>query len=116
MARNSQNNVFWRICGYDGTTKIFEELIPTGQITQRSLEELLRSLAGRALTPREIVSAYAKRNAKRSNDFLQIHREVDAVRKRTNYYCGNNPHYIANIICVDQSMEANVQIDSKHSL
>jgi hypothetical protein len=93
--------VCWWIRGYDSTTKIFDELIPVGQITQSNLEEMLRSLAGRGLSSRELVGAYVKRNTKRFNGFLQIRKENDNVRRRTNYYCGHNPHYAAIRVSVD---------------
>jgi hypothetical protein len=94
--------VCWRICGYDSATKIFDELIPVGQITQSNLEEMLRSLAGRGLSSRELVSAYTKRNARRFNGLLQIRKENDNVGQRTNYYCGHNPHYTAILVSIDQ--------------
>jgi hypothetical protein len=105
MARKPKKSVCWHICGYDSSTKIFDELIPVGQITQSNLEELLRSLAGRRLSARELVSAYAKRNTKRFKGFLQIREENDNVHRRTNYYCGHNPHYAAILVSVDQLVE-----------
>jgi hypothetical protein len=102
MVRKPKKLVCWQIRGYDGTSEIFDELIPAGQITRSNLEELLRSLAGRGLSSRELVNAYAKRNTRRFHDFLQIHKENDNVRRRTNYYCGDNPHYAAILVAVDQ--------------
>jgi len=101
MTKKAQKSVCWRIHGYDGTTKIFDEVIPVGQITQSNLEELLRSLAGRCLSSRELVSAYAKRNTARFYDVLQIRKEIDALRQRTNFNCGHNPHYAATLVVVD---------------
>ena len=102
MARKPKRLVCWQIRGYDSTNKIFDELIPAGQITLSNIEELLRSLAGRGLSSRELVSAYAKRNTTRFHDFLQISKENDNLRRRTNYYCGDNPHYSAILVSVDQ--------------
>ena len=99
---NSERTRCWHIRGYDSTTKIFDELIPVGQITLNNLQELLRSLAARGLSDRELVSAYAKRNTRRSNEFLRVSNENDNVRRRTNYYCGHNPHYTAIIVTVDK--------------
>lgn len=106
MARKPKTLVCWRIRGYDSSTEIFDELIPVGQITQSNLEELLRSLAGRNLSERQLVSAYAKPNTKRFNRFLQIRKENDSVHRRTNYYCGHNPHYAAILVSVDQPVES----------
>lgn len=57
MAHRPKNMVCWNIRGYDGATQLFNELIPVRQITQNSLKEMPRSLAGRGLSSRELVSA-----------------------------------------------------------
>jgi hypothetical protein len=105
MARKP-SQLFWQIRGYDSTTKILDELIPVGQIAQSKLEELLRSLAGRGLSSRDLVSAYAKRNTARFQDSLLVRKENDGLRRHTNYYCGDNPHYAAILVDVDQPTEA----------
>jgi hypothetical protein len=102
MGRKPKKLVCWQIRGYDNTTKIFDELIPAGQITRSNLEELLRSLAGRNLSSRELLNACAKRNTERFHDFPQIHKENDSARRRTNHYCGDNPHYAAILVAFDQ--------------
>jgi hypothetical protein len=101
MMPSTKKSISWQIRGYDSSTKIFDELIPVGQITLSNLEELLRSLAARALSDREIVGAYSRQNTKKSNGFLRVRKENDALRRRTNYYCGHNPHYVAVTITID---------------
>jgi hypothetical protein len=85
----------WRIRGYDGSTDIFDQSVPIGQITESSMKELLRALVAKSLSPREVVGAYAKRGTRISNEFLEIHKENQVDKRRTLYTCGTNPHFIA---------------------
>jgi hypothetical protein len=87
----------WRIRGYDSTTEIFDQSVPIGQMTESSMKELLRALAGRHLSPREVIGAYAKRGTSISNEFVAIHRVNQPEEERTIYICGHNPHYVATI-------------------
>jgi hypothetical protein len=91
----------WRIRGYDSTTEIFDQNIPVGQMTESNMKELLRALAARGLSPREIIGAYARRGTRISNGLLDIRRENQPEKRRTNYICGDNPHYIATTTTSD---------------
>jgi len=95
--------VCWHIRGYDGTTEICNQTVPVGQMSQKKLEELLRALAGRGLSSCELANAYANRNTKRYNGFLQVRTENYDVKRRTNYYCGQNPHYSATTVTFDKT-------------
>ena len=85
----------WRIRGYDSTTEIFDQSVPIGQMTESSMKELLRALVARDLSPREVIGAYAKRGTRISNGLLGIRKENQPEKRRTNYTCGQNTHYVA---------------------
>jgi len=108
MKAKNKKTACWHICGYDSSTKIFDEVIPVGQITLSSLEELLRALAARGLSDGEIIGGYAKQNTCHSNEFLRVRKETDHLRRRTNYYCGHNPHYAATRMGIDGHQHASL--------
>ena len=91
----------WRIRGYDSTTEIFDQRVPIGQMTESSMEELLRALVAKDLSPREVIGAYAKRGTRISNGLLEIRKESQTEKRRTIYTCGHNPHYIATTTMCD---------------
>jgi hypothetical protein len=97
MTTQRKPNVCWRIHGYDSTTLIFDQTIPISQMTETSLKELLRALAGKYLSPSEIVGAYAKRGTIIFNGFLEIRQENDVKKRRTVHMCGHNPHFVATV-------------------
>jgi hypothetical protein len=56
------NRNTWLIRGYDGTNVIFEARIAAGQLSEKSVKELLRVLTAKAgLTFDEIVGAHLRR-------------------------------------------------------
>ena len=100
MEKQNEPKRYWRIRGYDRATPIFDQSIPIGQITNGNMEELLRVLVAKGLSPRELIGAYAKRGTKIHNGFLEIHKENQPEKRRTLYTCGHNPHFVAFIeIC-----------------
>jgi hypothetical protein len=60
-----------------------------------NLKELLRALAAKELSPQEVIGAYAKKGTRLSNGLLDIRQETDIEKRRTNYYCGHDPHFVA---------------------
>jgi hypothetical protein len=91
----------WRIRGYQSTTKIFDQSVPIGQMTKSSMEELLRALVAKDLTPLEVIGAYAKRGTRISNGLLEIRKENQPEKRRTICTCGHNPHYVATTAICD---------------
>lgn len=85
----------WRIRGYESTIQIFDQSFPTGQMTESGVKELLLALVAKDLSPRELVGAYAKRGTRISNRLLEIRQGNQPDKRRTDYTCGDNPHYIA---------------------
>lgn len=101
MKKQTEPKRCWRICGYDSTKEIFDQIVPIGQITESNVKEILRALAAKDLSAREVIGAYAKRGTQLFNGLLDIRQENDDVKRRTNYYCGDNPHFIATTITVE---------------
>jgi hypothetical protein len=103
MNKQKEPKRCWRIRGYDSTTEIFDQSVPIGQMTESNMKELLRALVARDLSPREVIGAYAKRGARISNSLLEIRKEnqLEQEKRRTNYTCGHNPHYIATTTICD---------------
>lgn len=83
---------YWRIRGYDGSNKIFDESIPVGCLSEGRLEELLKCLAAKGgLSYREIVGAYVRRKTKLAHELLQVHKNGP----HPEYSCGHDPSFVA---------------------
>lgn len=86
----------WLIRGYDGLDVIFEKRIASGLLSEKQVEQLLRTLTAKAgLTFDEIVGAHLKRRARAANDLLIIKRPGPELR----FFCGENPHFAATHVC-----------------
>jgi hypothetical protein len=87
---------YWRVVGYDSTTRIFEKLVPLGTLTERQMAQALRVLAGRAgLSFEEILDCHLKKNAKGYRTLLEV--QVEA-RRKFSMSCGENPYFIASVV------------------
>lgn len=86
---------YWKIQGLDGTNLLFERKILCGQITEKSMKEILRTLVAKvSLSEDEIISSYAK---KRTTIYAN---HLDVSRSRGGPYMltyGNNPYVIATV-------------------
>lgn len=88
------SKTYWLIQGYDGTTKIYERRIESGQMTVSQVKDLLKALVAKAgLTFDEIVGAYAKRGTKIANDHLLVQKDGPYPT----FHCGSNPHFVIAI-------------------
>jgi hypothetical protein len=84
---------YWRIQGYDSTTKIYERNVALSQITRDQMKALLMALAAKAgLTNDEIVGCYATKRTKIYRSHLEIQRDGFTLM------CGSNPHFVATIV------------------
>lgn len=84
---------YWKIQGWDSTTKLYEYKIKVGQITENGMKELLRALTAKlALTESEIIASYAKKGTRIRQNYLEV--QVPSGRKYT-LSCGTNPYTIA---------------------
>jgi hypothetical protein len=100
MKKQKEPKRCWRIRGYDSLSLILDQSVPTGQMTEGNMKELLRALVAKDLLPHELIGAYAKRGASVSNTLLEIQKESQLEKRRTIYTCGNNPFYTADVeIC-----------------
>jgi hypothetical protein len=87
---------YWRIVGYDGTTQIFEKLLPLGVLSQKQMTEALRVLAARAgLSFDEILDCHTRKNAKGHRDLLEVQIEP---HPNFSMSCGLNPHFTAFVV------------------
>ena len=88
---------YWRVVGYDSTTKIFEKDLPLGAFSEKHMAEALRTLAARAgLTFEEILDSCANKNAKQHRDLLEV--QTEARKERFSLSCGSNPYFIASVV------------------
>ena len=88
-------NRFWAIRGFNGTTKIYERFVHRGCFTEHQIQEALKALVAKAgLELDEIVGAYAKRNTEIANKLLSVRKDA----KYSRYYCGENPHFSAEVV------------------
>ncbi|RSL15565.1 hypothetical protein EDE15_1056 [Edaphobacter aggregans] len=101
MKKPNEPKRCWRIRGYDSLTLIFDQSVPTGQLTEGNMKELLRALVAKDLLPSELIGAYARRGTKIHNRFLEIQKENLPEKRRVLYTCGENPYYTADVEVCD---------------
>jgi len=88
----------WRIEGFNGIEKIYEEDIKLGIFTENMIQNLLQTLTAKAsLDYSEIIGALARRKSKRSNELLKVARHGP----KPQYSCGDNPYFTARIININ---------------
>ena len=89
---------YWRIEGFDGLEKIYQEDLRCGLITENQLQSLLKALVANAsLNYSEIVGAYVRKNTKRANELLL----VTYYKPEPKYSCGENPFFTARVVDLD---------------
>ena len=87
----------WRIEGFDGFNKIYEEDLKLGLLTENKVQVLLQTLTAKAsLNYSEIVGATVRKNSKRSNDLLRVTHQ----KPEPKYSCGENPYFTARIVTI----------------
>ena len=84
----------WRIRGFDGMNLMFECDVPIHHLSELQIEEVLRRLASRHLTEREILTASLNRNGKPTS-LLDVGRTNQTPLTMT---CGSDPHYVARVV------------------
>jgi 4-diphosphocytidyl-2C-methyl-D-erythritol kinase len=90
-----KKKLYWRICGYDSSTPIFERTVELGQFTEKQMEQLLMALAAKAgLNYNEIVGAYATRRTKIANALLDVHKDS----AYPSLMCGVGPNFVASVV------------------
>ena len=79
---------------WDSTRKVCEHRIPTGQISERNLETLVRMLAARygKLDDEDVIRALRNRNTRAYRPLLEINKR--AVASRFGWVCGHNPYVL----------------------
>lgn len=82
-----KNKTFFRIDIEKGMEKISSMIVPTGQISDKKIEELLKALICKyMLDDEEVLSSFCKERTKRHQDFLKFNRETsDNDRFRVTY-------------------------------
>jgi len=89
----------WRIQGFNGLDKIYQEDIKTGLLTENKLQLLLQALTAKAsLSYDEIVGSMVRKNSKRSNNLLLVTHH----KPKPEYSCGENPYFIARVVTIDK--------------
>lgn len=85
----------WKLQVYDGLTLLYEQKVRFGQITERSIADLLRALVAKhSLSEAEIVGSFAKKGTKIRNDLLEVERLRGGAY---GYTCGESPYATATI-------------------
>jgi hypothetical protein len=85
----------WQIVGYVSTEIVFEGELPHARYPETRMHELLRALACKGLTYREIVEAHAKSEGGEFGALLKVDR--DGSPDRLVLSCGESPHFIATL-------------------
>ncbi|MDE0055388.1 MAG: hypothetical protein OXT64_14220 [Gammaproteobacteria bacterium] len=75
----------WEIVGYNGTKETYRETVHAG-FGHRQIEEILRRLASRDLTPQEVVEDSVKQDLGR----LHVNNQGDTMLMTV-----GNPYYVA---------------------
>lgn len=84
---------FWKIQGYDGLEKTFEQTIPFGSLSEKEMIALLQRLAARHLDDEEVVSASLRKNACGYEAHLEVNR-IDSGLMTT----GSGHNYTATVV------------------
>lgn len=92
MSAKPQRKI-WHIQGWDSTELLFEQRVPFGQITEASMNHLLRALVAKiALTEAEIVASYAKKRTALRANHLEVSRDSGPPIMLS---CGDDPFVTA---------------------
>jgi len=76
---------YWKIQGWDSTNLLFEYKVKLGQITEKNMKLLLKTLTAKySLSDQEIISCYAKKRTKIYSNYLDVQ-----------YYQAINTHSVA---------------------
>lgn len=91
------SNRMWRIQVCDGTAVLYEKVVNFGQITEPSMQALLKTLVAKhSLDNDEIVGCYAKRRTSIHSDNLPVTRLKGT--EKYGFFCGANPFAIAVVV------------------
>lgn len=86
---------YWIIERYESNQLIKEHKIPFGLMTEKQVENLLKTLTAKySLNDEETINSYLKRNTQRYTGFLEIQRSWPPYEVS----CGDNPHFIAKVV------------------
>lgn len=84
---------YWKIQIYNGTELLYERKIQYGQITESSMNSVLRVLVAKhSLDEDEIIGCFAKKRTKIHNQLLEVTRIKDGPY---GFACGDNPYAVA---------------------
>jgi hypothetical protein len=90
---SSKGKRFWKIQIYDGISLIYEREVLYGQITESSMNSVLRVLVAKhSLDEDEIIGSFAKKRTKIHNELLEVTRLKDGPY---GYTCGDSPYAVA---------------------
>ena len=80
----------WKIEGYNGVNKFFEERIPLNDAPEEKIASMLKGLASKHLTAAEIAAGIAdvRKDAQHGNGTILM--------------AGQNPHYVAALFRGDE--------------
>lgn len=87
----------WRIRGYDSLTETLSQDVPQEKMNPAHVSDLLKLLAARHLTARQILDA-----ALGENELLEVRTDTVAG-ERLNLMAGGNPRYVAGLFRVDEA-------------
>jgi hypothetical protein len=86
---------YWKIEGFDGLTKIYEEAVKSGLLSENQLKNLLKALTAKAsLDYEEIVGAFVRKGSRRSNNLVLVAHH----KPEPKFSCGENPFFTARIV------------------
>lgn len=89
---------YWRIRGYRGVSKFFDELVPLGCLTAQQVQDLIKCLTAKeGLTCEEIIGAYVKRRTKLAHGLLEVRKNGPYPE----YCCGHDLWFNAMVVDKD---------------
>lgn len=83
----------WCIRRYDGLNEICRHEIPYRHLSERQLVEVLKRLASRHLTEREVIASSLNGHAKSETRLLCVRRDGNSE----SFTCGSDPYYTATV-------------------
>lgn len=84
----------WKIEGFDGAQKIFEQTVD-GELSQQEIAIILQRLVCKFLSEKEIVGSSLRKN--HCDYLVHLEPQFDNALGRHHVMVGDNPHYIATM-------------------
>lgn len=90
-----KKNKYWIVEHYDSTELVSEYKINYGCMTEKQMENLLKTFVVKySMNDEETINSFVKKNTKAYTGFLEISKSSPPF----SISCGDNPYFIARVV------------------